>query len=39
MIKKQRRTKKNKTTKQKQQQQHITAPVYITSGDDIKQLL
>ena len=38
------KTTKNKTNKQQQQnkqkqQQHIIAPVYITGGDAIRQLL
>ena len=44
LQKKQRKTKTNKQTNQQQQntqkqQQHIVAPVYITDGDAIRQLL
>ena len=40
-LKQKRKTEKtNKQQQNKQeQQQHITAPVYITSGDAIRQLL
>ena len=37
-LKKKKKKKKQQQNKQKQQQ-HITAPVYITGGDAIRQLL